>query len=71
VRLIPHGLEGPGFGNQRRSRRSIVELSKTILAQESKLKISGKLTSCQNDIAEIRILKIDKDLVHEAVEGKE
>ena len=49
----------------------IVELSKPILAQESKLKISGKLTICQNDIAEIRILKIDQDLVHEAVEGKE
>jgi hypothetical protein len=34
------------------------------------LKISGKLTICQHDIAEMRILKIAQDLVHEAVEGE-
>lgn len=70
MRLTPHRLEGPGFGNQRRSRRGIVELCETILAHKADLKISGKLIICQHDIAEMRILKIVQDLVHEAVEGE-
>ena len=48
----------------------IVELCKTILAHKADLKISGKLIICQHDIAEMRILKIVQDLVHEAVEGE-
>ncbi|MEZ7845550.1 MAG: hypothetical protein QMB41_03255 [Rhodospirillales bacterium] len=40
------------------------------MAHKADLKISGKLTICQHDIAEMRILKIAQDLVHEAVEGE-
>ena len=48
----------------------IVEFYKTILTHKADLKLSRKLTICQHYIAEMRILKIAQDLVHEAVEGE-